>query len=109
MHTVKIQIGAIEETYAVVFTNAPVVYEYEYCIPLVETYDPTETLKKNDGKGRLVLIPLERLEYQRGRYSSGLYFSTVLEDAPLISDRNYVAKLLFARMRRVSDADHAVY
>lgn len=52
--------------FSMVRTNAPEAYDYGYVISVGTT----------DGS-RLLAIPSSRVEYQRGRYSSGLYASTV--------------------------------
>lgn len=55
----------VSAEYTLVSTRAPESYDYSYCIDVATTLgDPTE---------RLVAIPRERLEYQSGRYSSGMF------------------------------------
>jgi cytosine/adenosine deaminase-related metal-dependent hydrolase len=75
MDLIKVAINAgevddREKSYVPVLTNALQEYDYAYTIHLCDTY------AIDFGKqARLVLIPVEAEEFQRGRYTSGLYFS----------------------------------
>jgi hypothetical protein len=74
MDLIKVAINDGEDdreiSYVPVLTNALQDYDYAYTIHLCDTYDI------DFGKqARLVLIPVNAEEFQRGRYTSGLYFS----------------------------------
>ena len=49
-------------------TRAPQAYDYGYCVEVATM--PGETERDTE---RLVAIPRERVEYQSGRYSSGMF------------------------------------
>jgi len=60
----------LSEEYKVLRTSAPKDYDYAYVIEL-GTFD-AEKYRKSE---RLVAMPASRVEYQSGRYSSGLHSS----------------------------------
>lgn len=62
--------------YALVETNAPQAYDYGYTVDLGVDEMTTRT-----GIIRLVAMPVERVEYQCGRYMSGLYLVRMVEVA----------------------------
>jgi len=64
----------LTDLYSLVETTAPENYDYGYVVPVA---DVAETVC---GKpGRLLAIPHKSLEYQTGRYSSGLHGSRILD------------------------------
>lgn len=71
MSNITIAIGTWSETYQAYLTSAPRAYDYGYCIPIYGNDNPEKD------SSRVVLIPVDRAEYQRGRYASGLYGSEV--------------------------------
>ena len=60
--TFKITIGLFDVEFALVKTNTPKAYDYGYCID-VYTYSCNNE--------RFVLVPVNSLDYQMGRYLSG--------------------------------------
>ena len=52
--------------YTLLRTRAPVAYDYDYCIEI-------GTMAGKFGEERLVAVPNDRVEYQSGRYSSGMF------------------------------------
>jgi len=58
----------LTKKYVLVRTRAPQAYDYGYCIEVGVM--PGETERETE---RLVALPKESLEYQSGRYSSGMY------------------------------------
>lgn len=60
----------LTENYRLVRTTAPKSYDYGYVIEIGVI--PAETERDT---ARLVAMPRENVEYQTGRYSSGLYIS----------------------------------
>lgn len=82
--SIKITIGHISMEYAIVSTTAPVAYDYGYVIPVQE-----------GGGKRFVAMPLEHVEYQTARYSSGMYHHEIVDKAHLT---RHVAEELFKRL-----------
>jgi hypothetical protein len=74
-NSLTVEVGQFRETYAVIETNAPRSYDYDYCIPGTGEGNPDK------GSSRFVLIPLSKLEYQKGRYRSGLFWSKPIAPA----------------------------
>ena len=66
----------LSSRYVLVETTAPVDYDYGYVVPVC---DLAETAC--DKPGRLLAIPHKSVEYQTGRYSSGLHGSRILDPA----------------------------
>lgn len=64
---IKITLNTFTQDYQAFYTNAPRGYDYSYCIPIQGDNDPSKDSR------RIVLIPVNRLDYQTGRYASGLY------------------------------------
>lgn len=58
----------VSADYVLVSTTAPQSYDYGYCIEVGVV--PGSDGRKDE---RLVAVPRERLEYQSGRYSSGMH------------------------------------
>ncbi|MHC4237565.1 MAG: hypothetical protein ACYSSM_04840 [Planctomycetota bacterium] len=58
------------EQYALLRTRAPKDYDYAYCVDCGQ-------VEGINGPERLVAMPKDRVEYQSGRYSSGMFFPTV--------------------------------
>lgn len=58
----------VSDEYKLLSTRAPVAYDYGYVIQVGIV--PGETEKETE---RLVAMPKESVEYQSGRYSSGMY------------------------------------
>lgn len=81
-----IKLGTYEEVYHLVETTAPAAYDYCYTIPL---YGQGE-----DVTSRFVLIPDARVQFQMGRYGSGLH-ATARSD---VFDQAEVAQMLRARL-----------
>jgi hypothetical protein len=52
--------------YHLLRTRAPKAYDYDYCIDI-------GTVKGEWGEERLVAMPAKSVEYQSGRYSSGMF------------------------------------
>lgn len=52
--------------YALLRTRAPKAYDYDYCVDI-------GTMAGEFGEERLVAMPKRSVEYQSGRYSSGMY------------------------------------
>jgi hypothetical protein len=52
--------------YRLLRTRAPKAYDYDYCIDI-------GTVKGEWGEERLVALPKRSVEYQSGRYSSGMF------------------------------------
>jgi hypothetical protein len=70
MRTIAVEIDNHKIEYVPILTNADPQYDYEYTINLFETYS-----LNRDKPARLILIPVYHVEYQRGRYNSGLFYS----------------------------------
>jgi len=68
--------------YRLVWTTAPVEYDYSYCVR-------TDHYMDNDPTHSAVLIPVESVYAQTTRYASGLYWSTEdpLRQDILLADR----------------------
>lgn len=64
-----LQLGMITRQYVLLRTNAPQRYDYGYVLTLLE----------DDGT-RWILVPLESVAYQTGRYHSGLYWTVASAD-----------------------------
>jgi hypothetical protein len=63
--TTNITLGALStEEYKVVETNTPPEYDYGYVIPCYECSNSQKIF-------RIVLIPVQQMDYQCGRYFSG--------------------------------------
>ena len=63
----------LTDKYRLLRTRAPQAYDYGYCIEVgVMPFRPekNETEKHTE---RLIAMPIESVEYQSGRYSSGMY------------------------------------
>lgn len=58
----------LSENYRLLSTRAPVAYDYGYVIEVGVV--PGKTEKETE---RLVAMPIHSVEYQSGRYSSGMY------------------------------------
>ena len=56
--------------YKLVRTRAPKDYDYGYCVEIA-------TVAGEFGPERLVAMPADRVEYQSGRYSSGMFMPVV--------------------------------
>jgi hypothetical protein len=54
------------DNYALVRTRAPVDYDYGYCVQV-------GVVTTEFGEERLVAMPKDRVEYQSGRYGSGMF------------------------------------
>lgn len=74
MKTIAVEIDNHKIEYVPILTNADPQYDYEYTINLFETYS-----LNRDKPVRLILIPVYHVEYQRGRYSSGLFHSELAD------------------------------
>lgn len=80
---ITISMGNFKETFIVYETNAPIRYDYGYCIPVSE--DET----------RLVLIPVDDAKHQVGRYESGSYWAKVAEGTTSVET---ITDILFKRL-----------
>ena len=87
MNTIKVQIGTFERTYTVLNTDSPIAYDG---FGTLEIYSATI-----DGKPhRYVLVDVEHLEWQKGRYGSGLHSAEdIAEDLS-----EYVVDKLYKRL-----------
>ena len=94
MRTILVKIDNYKTEYVPILTNADPQYDYEYTINLFETYS-----RNRDKPVRLILIPVYHVEYQRGRYSSGLYYSEQA-DPKLYSTEN-IHKELWKRLHTI--------
>jgi hypothetical protein len=79
---VKLQVGPNEVEMVLVETNAIPDYDYGYCIV---AYDSGLYGNDADEFSRLVWIPEDKVDYQRGRYHSGLYRAKVIEDKNIVA------------------------
>jgi len=82
--------------YVAVITNAPDDYDYEYCIRVFRTY-----LDDGDREGWFVLMPSRSVEYQCGRYHSGLYAAQPVKDFGLFMTEDAIQHILLSRMKIV--------
>jgi len=62
----KWQVIDHSKKYGLLRTRAPKEYDYGYCVEI-------GTIAGENGPERLVAMPADRVEYQSGRYSSGLF------------------------------------
>jgi hypothetical protein len=85
--TVTIEIDDHTVDYIAVLTNASPEYDYAYTIYLMDS-----PATKSSREARLVLIPTKSETYQRGRYSSGLFFSEQADNV-FFPKRNITQKL----------------
>jgi len=69
-HSGKWVVCDYSDIYTLVRTRAPKDYDYAYCVEVGVT--TTEF-----GEERMVAMPSDRVAYQSGRYSSGMFFPTV--------------------------------
>ena len=83
--TFKIELGCFSNEFALVKTTTPKAYDYGYAI---EVYG-------EDRDERFVLIPVDKLEYQMGRYLSGGF--AAVED-PCDSVIEWITERLYAKL-----------
>lgn len=62
-NNITIKVGSYEQIFVIIETNAPKEYDYNGTSFEVCTYN----------KRRWIAVDKERIQYQTGRYSSGLY------------------------------------
>ncbi len=70
---IKVAIGSFEREYVLVETTAPRRYDG---LGTLEVYDSGESGELN----RFVLVDIKHLEWQQGRYGSGLYTYKEVDD-----------------------------
>ena len=104
--TIPITIGAVTTGYGLYFTNAPVAYDYPYCIQVQEEYT-TYHSDYTGIEGRIVLIPVERAyEYQLPRYISGPYRYYRVTKGEQDNEgflEDLVVDILLRRLRKLTD------
>ena len=59
-------IDDVTDRFSLLRTRAPKAYDYDYCIDI-------GTMQGEFGEERLVAVPKRSVEYQSGRYSSGMF------------------------------------
>ena len=83
----EIKLGDYKKEYKLIKTSAHKSYDYPYVIPIQEY--------EHEGKTtRWVLIPSESVNYQCGRYGSGMFTS---EEADEISN-DTIGEILYKRL-----------
>jgi hypothetical protein len=74
---ITVTIGTFERSYTLVETNAPQRYDG---FGTFEVYDSGPKDRSDADQTRFVLVDDKHLEWQQGRYGSGLYVSKVEEN-----------------------------